>query len=721
MSNGATTRMLARAALSRSARPGTARRQFRAVLGACGAGRAVPLRPPAGARSSALTLPEYTDEVWHGYLPDARPGPALRLSRARSVRSARRATASTTTSCCSIPMRGTLVGALAAGTTRTSAIGIGSPRGDLTFDRRDSAPLHAEVPAGRHRASPGATTAAARRPGRDDHLRDCTCAAITDAPSRSAERTLRGTFAGSRPARRDRRICSELGITAVELLPVQLSSTTRTWSSAGCANYWGYNTIGFFAPEPRYLARGQLGEFKRWSRPCTRPASRSFSTWSTTTPPKAISSARRSASAASTTPPITGSSRTMPRYYVDYHRLRQHAQPQPSAGAAAGAWIRCAIGVEDARRRLPLRSRHDARARGRTASTAALRLPRCHRPGPGARARQADRRAVGPRPGRLSARRLPAGLVGMERPLPRYRAALLARRRRASLGELARASPARATSSTAAARRPRRASISSPPTTGSRCADLVSYNDKHNEANQREQPGRRTPTTTAGTAAPRARPTIPAILELRAGRGAICWRRLLLLPGRADAAGRRRDRAQRQSGNNNAYCQDNEISWIDWSAVAEPDATISRLHRQADRLRRAASGAAPARTSSTARRSPATGIKDITWLRPDGEEMTEAADWALTRCALPRRHAAQGRRGHRSMIADQRRIDGSTRTFVLPAIGQHQRAGSPWSTPSMPVASPAPERPASAPARRSRCRRRSLIVLAGIATRRRRR
>ena len=65
----------ARAARIRWARPGTARRQLRAVLGprrrasscACSTRR-------AGARSTRIALPEYTDEVWHGYLPDVAPG-----------------------------------------------------------------------------------------------------------------------------------------------------------------------------------------------------------------------------------------------------------------------------------------------------------------------------------------------------------------------------------------------------------------------------------------------------------------------------------------------------------------------------------------------------------------------------------------------------------------------------------------------------------------------
>ncbi|HYS34828.1 MAG TPA: glycogen debranching enzyme GlgX, partial [Pseudonocardiaceae bacterium] len=75
-----------------------------------------------------------------------------------------------------------------------------------------------------------------------------------------------------------------------------------------------------------------------------------------------------------------------------------------------------------------------------------------------------------------------------------------------------------------------------------------------------------------------------------------------------------------QAGNNNAYCQDNELSWLDWSA---PDAMLA-FARRTVRLR----------TNSPALRQPEffegrttpTGRPDLIWFRPDGEEMTYK-DW----------------------------------------------------------------------------------------------
>ena len=49
-----------------------------------------------------------------------------------------------------------------------------------------------------------------------------------------------------------------LGITALQLLPVHALVQDRVLVEQGLVNYWGYNTLSWFAPEPRYLAEWQL-------------------------------------------------------------------------------------------------------------------------------------------------------------------------------------------------------------------------------------------------------------------------------------------------------------------------------------------------------------------------------------------------------------------------------------------------------------------------------
>jgi glycogen operon protein len=72
---------------------------------------------------------------------------------------------------------------------------------------------------------------------------------------------LRGTFAGlASPAAIGH--LRRLGVTAVELLPVQAFLDDRHLVERGLTNYWGYNTFAFFAPDPRYLSEPTLTEFK---------------------------------------------------------------------------------------------------------------------------------------------------------------------------------------------------------------------------------------------------------------------------------------------------------------------------------------------------------------------------------------------------------------------------------------------------------------------------
>src|SRR5205807_4719899 len=71
----------------------------------------------------------------------------------------------------------------------------------------------------------------------------------------------RGTFA----ALADERVIDHLrrlGITAVELMPIHAFVQDRHLLQKGLRNYWGYNTIGFFAIEPRYLSDGSINEMR---------------------------------------------------------------------------------------------------------------------------------------------------------------------------------------------------------------------------------------------------------------------------------------------------------------------------------------------------------------------------------------------------------------------------------------------------------------------------
>ena len=72
---------------------------------------------------------------------------------------------------------------------------------------------------------------------------------------------LRGTYAGLSSAPVIEYL-QRLGVTAVELMPVHTFMDERSLVEKGLRNYWGYNSIGFFAPDVRYSATGQVNEFK---------------------------------------------------------------------------------------------------------------------------------------------------------------------------------------------------------------------------------------------------------------------------------------------------------------------------------------------------------------------------------------------------------------------------------------------------------------------------
>ena len=150
--------------------------------------------------------------------------------------------------------------------------------------------------------------------------------------------------------------------------------------------------------------------------------------------------------------------------------------------------------------------------------------------------------------------------------------------------------------------------------------DLVSYNDRHNEANKEDNNdghqdnrswncGAEGPTDDAGinTLRQRQRRNFLATLFLSQGVP-------MLVAG--DEIG------HPQQGNNNAYCQDNNISWLDWEKA---DQDLIRFTSQLIKLRRD-HHAFSRKMWFKGRQVRAAGLTDIAWFKPDGSEMTEG-DW----------------------------------------------------------------------------------------------
>jgi glycogen operon protein len=152
--------------------------------------------------------------------------------------------------------------------------------------------------------------------------------------------------------------------------------------------------------------------------------------------------------------------------------------------------------------------------------------------------------------------------------------------------------------------------------------DLVSYNDKHNKANGEENRDGHNENLSWNCGA-EGETDDPAILTLRERQKRNFLATLLLSQGVPMLlAGDEFGRSQR--GNNNAYCQDNEVSWVDWKLdrprreLFEFTKLLIRIFHQHPVLRRS--------HFFQGRKIRGSEVKDLAWFRPDGKEMTEE-DW----------------------------------------------------------------------------------------------
>jgi isoamylase len=204
-----------------------------------------------------IALPAYTDCVWHGYVPDARPGLkyGYRVYGPYEPSHGHRFNAH---KLLIDPYAKALSGALRWSDAHFG-YRIGTPRADLSFDRRDNAsgmPKSVVVDT----AFTWGEDRRPRTPWRQTivyelHPRGFTMQFPGVPPP------MRGTFAAlsSPPVVA---YLQRLGINAVELLPVHAFVDDRMLVERRLRNYWGYNSIGFFAPHQLYMSGESVNEFK---------------------------------------------------------------------------------------------------------------------------------------------------------------------------------------------------------------------------------------------------------------------------------------------------------------------------------------------------------------------------------------------------------------------------------------------------------------------------
>jgi isoamylase len=571
-----------------------------------------------GTKETArVILPEYTDEVWHGYLPDVRPR-QLYGYRVYGSYDPQRGHRFNPNKLLIDPYARMLVGDL-RWHDANFGYEIGGEAGDLGFDKRNNARY---VP--KCRVVDTAFTWGEDRKLRTDwtesilyemHVRGFTMRhpAISEA--------VRGTFEGlSAPASVD--YLRSLGVTAVELLPIQAFLHDRHLAERGLSNYWGYNTLTFFAPHPSYLASGNLGEFKTLVQVLhtagievildvvynhTAEGSELGPTLSF-----------RGIDNASYYHLVPGNE----RYYMDFtgcgnafdlrhprvlqlvmDSLRYWVEEMHVDGFRFDLAATLAreqegfdhhCGFLDAMRQDPVLTRVKLIAEPWDVGLGGYQLGG-----------------------------FPAGWAEWN---DRYRDTVR-RFWKSDDGQVADLAT-RITGSSdifnSHGRRPWASVNFITAHDGFTLADAVSYDRKHNDANQ-ENNRDGTDNNHSWNCGSEGPSDDPEIQRLRLKQRRNMMATLLLSQGlpmlaAGDEFGRN------QGGNNNAYCQDNEISWIDWEEVTEEDQAFREFVRQVIKFRQDHIVFRRARFFFS-RKIKGTEIKDISWLRPDGQEFS-SEDWA---------------------------------------------------------------------------------------------
>jgi len=558
-----------------------------------------------------IPLPECTDHIWHGYLPEARPGLAYGY-RVHGPYRPEQGHRFNPHKLLLDPYAKEIVGEL-RWSDALNGYAAATKRGDLSFDRRDSAPYMPRCRVIEHAFTWGEDPRP-KVPWHDTviyelHVRGFTMRHPGVAPP------LRGTYAGlaSAPVIEHLR---RLGVTTVELMPMHAFVDERRLVERGQRNYWGYNTIGYFAPAMRYSASGKVNEFK--------------------TMVKALHSAgievvldvvyNHTAEGDQLGPTLCfrGLDNASyyrlaaddPRRYLDYTGCgntlnMQHPRVLQLLMDSLRYWAT---------------EMHVDGFRFDLASALARELHEVDRLGAFFEVIRQDpvlaQVKLIAEPWDLGEGGYQVGNfpVGWTEWNDKYRDAVRSywKGDGGRIGELARRLTG---SSDLYGREGRRPSASINFITshdGFTLHDLVSYNDKHNEANGEDNRdgANYNLSWNCGVEGPSEDPGILALRE-RQKRNFLAT--LLLSEGVPMlAAGDELGRTQ--GGNNNAYCQDNETSWVDWSLDA-PRQRLLEMMRLLIGLRRT-HPAFRRRDFFSGRPIRGGGVKDILWLKSDGLEMT---------------------------------------------------------------------------------------------------
>jgi glycogen operon protein len=561
-----------------------------------------------------IEMPEYTDEVWHCYLPDARPGTVYgyRVHGPYEPDAGHRFNPN---KLLLDPYARQLVGSLEWNDALFGYI-IGHADKDLSFDERDSAPYMQKARV----IDPAFTWGNLRRrrwPWRQTILYETHVKGFTKLNRRLPE-DLRGTFSGLGHADSIEYL-QKLGITTVELLPVHAFIDDRYLIEKKLRNYWGYNTIGFFAPEPRYMATPFANEFKEMVNHLHNAGL------------EVVMDVVYNHTAEGNEGGPTLSFKGIDN--ASYYRLlpdqkRRYINDTGTGNTVNLSHPRVLQMVADSLRYWAIEMRIDGFRFD--LATILAREPYGFDEGGGFldACRQdpvlsgvkliAEPWDVGP--GGYQVAHFPPGWAEWN---DKYRDTVRAywKGDEGKLSELATRMAGSADMFNHRGRRPWASVNFVTAHDGFTLNDLVSYNDKHNDANGEENRDGSSNNVSWNHGAEGATED-SKIINLRERQKRNLLATLLLSQGTpmmvaGDEIG------HTQNGNNNAYCQDNELTWIDWSKLNDGGRRLMEFVRRVIQIRNQHPILQRGRFLAGTH-NPHLDVKDVTWLTPEGIEIQEA-------------------------------------------------------------------------------------------------
>ena len=578
---------------------------------------------PTGQREiQRVPMRDQTDQVWHCYLPEARPG----LLYGLRVHGPYRPEAGHRFNRHKLlidPYAKVLTGQIRWSDAHFG-YRIGGKRDDLTPDNRDNARGMPKC-----RVVDPAFTWGDDRPPRipwhdtviyELHVRGFTINHPEVPPA------LRGTYAGLATAPVIEHL-KRLGVTAVELMPVHAFVDDRNLVDKGLRNYWGYNSIGYFAPEGRYFATSTISEFKTMVKTLHSNGIEVIL--------DVVYNHTAEGNHLGPTLSLRGIDNAAyyrlgpdnPRYYMDFTGCgntlnMRHPRVLQLIMDSLRYWVQ-EMHVDGFRFDLATALARELYEVDRLGAFFDI----IHQDPVLSRVKLiAEPWDLGS--GGYQVGNFPGGWTEWN---DRYRDTMRAfwKGDGGLIGEFARRLTGSSDLYECSGRQPHASINFICAHDGFTLADLVSYNQKHNEANlEGNRDGNDNNLSfNYGVEGPSDDPEIRAIRR-RQVRNFLATLFLsqgvpMLLAG--DEFGRS------QGGNNNAYCQDNDISWVDWNLSAEQEDLLAftqrliRLRKDHPVFRR--------RSFFQGRSIRGDGIKDIVWLTPEGREMTDQ-EWntAFARC-----------------------------------------------------------------------------------------